>query len=87
MKNISYMRSVLLVSLLIPWAGCSLVSESVRLSVEDTKIVQSGTTVQGDGYSVRVPEAGLYLVRDSPMRGDIFGPTVGPAAICYLNGG
>jgi hypothetical protein len=71
MKNIIYIRSVLLVSLLILWSGCSLVSESVRLSVEDTKIVQSGTMVQGDGFSVRVPEAGLYLVRDSPMRGDL----------------
>ena len=34
-------------------------------------MVPSGTTVQGDGFSVRVPEISLYLVRDSPMHGDL----------------
>jgi len=71
MNNISYIRSVLLASSLFALSGCSLVSESVRLSIEDTKMVQSGTTVQGDGFSVRVPESGFYLVRNSPMHGDL----------------
>jgi hypothetical protein len=71
MNNINYIRSFLLVSSLSILSGCSLVSESVRLSVEDTKLVQSGATVQGDGFSVRVPESGFYLVRNSPMHGDL----------------
>ena len=71
MNNFNYIRSVLLVTSLFTSSGCSLVSESARLSVEDMKTVQSGTTVQGEGFSVRVPEAGLYLVRDSPTHGDL----------------
>jgi hypothetical protein len=71
MNNISYTGSAFLVAALILLSGCSLVSESARLSSEDTKMVQSGTIIQGDGFSVRVPEAGLYLVRDSPMHGDL----------------
>lgn len=46
-------------------------SEAIRLSVEDTKIAPCGTTIWGDGFSVRVPEVDLYLVRGRPMRGDL----------------
>ena len=63
MKNISYIRSVLFVALLIPWSGCSLVSESIRLSIEDAKTVQWGTRIHGDGFSVQVPETDLFLTR------------------------
>jgi len=71
MNNINYIRLVLLVLSLFTLPSCSLVSESARLGVEDTKMVQSGTTVQSDGFSVHVPETGLYLVRDSPKYGDL----------------
>src|SRR5665213_4359946 len=71
MKKINYICLILLASFSLTISGCSLVSESVRLSVEDTKMVQSGATIHGDGFSVRVPEDGLYLVRNSPMQGDL----------------
>jgi hypothetical protein len=63
--------STLTIELLALLPGCSLVSESTRLSIEDAEMVQAGTIVQGDGYSVRVPEARFYLVRDRPMRGAV----------------
>jgi len=71
MNKFNYIRPILLATSLITLTGCGLVNESVRLSIEDTKMVQSGTTVQGDGFSVRVPEAGLYLVQNRPTHGDL----------------
>jgi hypothetical protein len=34
-------------------------------------MVQSGATVQGEGFAILVPKAGLYLVRNSPQAGDL----------------
>ena len=62
---------ILLASSLFTFSGCSLVSEATRQSVEDTKVVQSGSTIQGEGFSIRVPEANLYFVRDNPRSGDL----------------
>jgi hypothetical protein len=70
MKNINYIRLILLASLFV-LSGCSLVSEAVHLSVEDTKMVQFGDAIRGDGFVAHVPEAGLYLVRNNPQPGDL----------------
>ena len=70
MKSINHVWLASLASSLFTLSGCSLVNESVRLSAEDTKMVQAGTTIQSAGFSVQVPAAGLYLVRDNPLRGD-----------------
>ncbi len=71
MKKLKFIFLVLLASLLITFSGCGLVSEAVRQSIANTKIVQAGTTIEGDGFSVRVPASGFYLVRNSPMPGDL----------------
>jgi hypothetical protein len=60
---------LLLVILPCAFSGCGLLVEAVRNGAEDARMLRAGTVVQGDGFSVRVPEDGLLLVRNSPRRG------------------
>ena len=69
MKKLSYFCSLFLAFSFLAFCGCGLISDAVREGVEQTKLVQSGTTIQGEGFSIRVPRDGYYLVRDNPIRG------------------
>jgi hypothetical protein len=52
-------------------SGCALLVESVQLSIEDMRSVQSGEVIHGKGYSIHVPDSNFYLVRNEPTHGDL----------------
>ena len=67
MKKHFVLLQTLLASLI--FTGCSIVGDAVRYSIEDTQKLRAGTTIQGEGFTVRVPEDNLLLVRNSPRHG------------------
>jgi hypothetical protein len=64
--------------LIVPWllASCSLVGDAVDISERRSNQLAKGAKVEGEGFSVRVPDSGLYPKKDFPLRGGItFRPT------------
>jgi len=45
------------------------VGDAIQGSIQNAKVVPAGAIIQGDGFSVRVPQADLYVVKDSPRPG------------------
>lgn len=40
--------------------SCSLLFDAADVGIRQTKALEKGETVSGDGFGIRVPEAGLY---------------------------
>jgi hypothetical protein len=67
--NRSHLFPALVAFCTILLSGCSIVGEAVRYSIEDTRMLRAGTIIQGDGFSARVPDDDLLLVRNTPRAG------------------
>jgi len=65
------MKRLLLLLAILPLGSCSLIFEAADISIRRSKEVSSTEQLQGDGFTLRPPEAGLYPIRDLPLKGGL----------------
>ena len=76
MRALSLRLSLVLVASL-PMSSCMLLVEGASLAYKESKVVPLDTMVEGEAYTVRIPEGGLYIMRRDRSKDGI---TIGDSA-------
>jgi len=61
----------------LPMSSCKLWVEGASLAYKESKVIPYGTVVEGEAYTVQIPENGLYVMRRDRSKDGI---TIGDSA-------
>lgn len=71
------LRLLLVLAACLPMSSCMLWVEGASLAYKESKVIPHGSVVEGEAYTVQVPESGLYLMRRDRSKDAI---TIGDSA-------